>query len=84
MGNRRHIDASVKRMVVNMHHADPSMTRERIAQLTGVRPRTQTRARRLVRTTGDVARVPIDNGRPRLLNYRHTDVCDLYRVYFPF
>lgn len=74
MGNRRHIDPKIKRMVINMHYADKKLSRERIAHLTGVRPRTQSRLRTLHRTTGDVVKIPIDNGRPRVLNFWHTNV----------
>ncbi|RXW12687.1 hypothetical protein EST38_g13170 [Candolleomyces aberdarensis] len=68
MGNRRHITKEVKQLVVVM---SMYLRSRQIAEITGISRRTVNRVLGLYRTTGSVVRVPLQPGRPRVLNSLH-------------
>jgi transposase len=62
---RRHIDRNVKLLVLRMRERASA---EKIKVLTGISGRSVRRWVALNRTTGNVVRIPVIPGRPRLLS----------------
>jgi transposase len=62
---RRHIDRNVKLLVLQMRERTSA---EKIRELTGISDRSVRRWVALNRATGNVVRVPVIPGRPRLLS----------------
>jgi hypothetical protein len=74
-GNRRHISRSVKKLLVRMSH---TLRPEAVENATGISQRTVYRVRSLQRTTGDVVRHSILQGRPRVLSAVDVEVLLVY------
>lgn len=71
---RRHISKEIKDLVVRMS-LEHGLSDKNISTWLGLSERTVRRLRQTYRETGDTVRVPIQSGRPRILDGSQANVC---------